>query len=155
MSFAYTKKCDQYVKVHTHKKVYILLLKKFLQLLQKQQTDKIVYMQSEVKEMAYHFNNRIEILGMESMINDEGGFEEIETTIFKPWADIKTMRASEFEAMGFTVTNVPIRFIIRYRKGIELDHKIKYNGDMYKIESIENDDGKNHTLTIFANRNEM
>ena len=32
---------------------------------------------------------------------------------------------------------------------------LKYNGDMYKIESIENDDGKNYTLTIFANRNEM
>lgn len=105
--------------------------------------------------MAYHFNNRIEILGVESVINDEGGVDEEEVTIFKPWADIKTMRASEFEAMGFSVTKVPIRFIIRYRKGIELDHKIKYNGDMYKIESIENDDGKNYTLTIFANRNEM
>ena len=110
---------------------------------------------SEVKQMAYHFNNRISIIGITEEINDEGGFEEIEAEIAKPWADIKTMRASEFEAMGFSVTNVPIRFIIRYRKGIELDHKIKYNGDMYKIESIENDDGKNYTLTIFANRNEM
>ena len=109
----------------------------------------------EVKQMAYHFNNRISIIGITEEINDEGGFEEVEAEIAKPWADIKTMRASEFEAMGFTVTNVPIRFIIRYRKGIELDHKIKYNGDLYKIESIENDDGKNHTLTIFANRNEM
>ncbi|MDW4255447.1 phage head closure protein [Staphylococcus saprophyticus] len=105
--------------------------------------------------MAYHFNNRISIIGITEEMNDEGGFEEVEAEIAKPWADIKTMRASEFETMGFTVTNVPIRFIIRYRKGIELDHKIKYNGDMYKIESIENDDGKNHTLTIFANRNEM
>ncbi len=105
--------------------------------------------------MAYHFNNRISIIGITEEINDEGGFEEVEAEIAKPWADIKTMRASEFEAMGFSVTNVPIRFIIRYRKGIKLDHKIKYNGDMYKIESIENDDGKNHTLTIFANRSEM
>ncbi|TGV05988.1 head-tail adaptor protein, partial [Mesorhizobium sp. M8A.F.Ca.ET.173.01.1.1] len=75
-----------------------------------------------MKQMAYHFNNRISIIGITEEMNDEGGFEEVEDEIAKPWADIKTMRAGEFEAMGFSVTNVPIRFIIRYRKGIELDH---------------------------------
>lgn len=108
-----------------------------------------------VKQMAYQFNNRISIIGITEEFNDEGGFEEIEAEVAKPWADVKTMRAGEFEATGFSATNLPIRFINRYRKGIELDHKIKYNGNMYKIESIENDDGKNYTLTIFANRNEM
>lgn len=145
MSFAYIKKCEQYVKGHNQKRPRTITQKK-----SNSKRTKMSVTKCEVKQMAYHFNNKIEILGMKSMINDEGGFEEIETTIFKPWADIKTMRASEFEAMGFTVTNVLIRFIIRYRKGIELDHKVKYNGDMYKIESFENDDGKNHTITIFA-----
>lgn len=105
--------------------------------------------------MAYHFNNRIEILGIGIELDDEGGFSEIEKTIAKPWADIKTMRAKEFEAMGFDATKTPIRFIIRYRKGLELDHKIKYAGDVYEIESIANDDGKNQTLTIFANKKEL
>ncbi|MFC6400918.1 head-tail adaptor protein [Mammaliicoccus sciuri] len=105
--------------------------------------------------MAYHFNNRIEILGIKTVKDDEGGYSKVEQTIAKPWADIKTMRASEFESMGFNATKTPIRFIIRYRKGVELDHKIKYAGDVYEIESIANDDGKNQTLTIFANKKEL
>ena len=105
--------------------------------------------------MAYHFNNRIEVIGTVSELNDEGEFSTVEKTIAKPWADIKTMRAKEFEAMGFDATKTPIRFIVRYRKGIELDHKIKYAGEDYEIESIANDDGRNQTLTIFANKKDI
>lgn len=46
--------------------------------------------------MAYHFNNRIEILGIKTVKDDEGGYSKVEQTIAKPLADIKTMRASEF-----------------------------------------------------------
>lgn len=58
--------------------------------------------------MAYHFNNRIEILGITSELN------------------------SEFESMGFDATKKLIRFIIKYRKELELNHKIKYAGDVSK-----------------------
>ncbi|MGO1421432.1 phage head completion protein [Staphylococcus equorum] len=57
--------------------------------------------------MVYHFNNRISIIGITAELNDEGGLEEIEAEVAKPWADVKTMRAGEFEAMGFSITNVP------------------------------------------------
>lgn len=102
--------------------------------------------------MAYHFNNRIEITDTVSGMNDESGFSEVEKTIAKPWADIKTMRNTEFESMGFDVTEEPIRFIIRYRKGINVKQKVKYNGNLYNIKSVTNDDGKNYTLTIFATK---
>ncbi|HAR6061629.1 SPP1 family predicted phage head-tail adaptor [Staphylococcus caledonicus] len=102
--------------------------------------------------MAYFFDNVISIIDYEQGVNDEGTYTEIEKVIANPWADIKTMRGREFESMGFTVNAQPIRFVIRYRKGILPDQKVKYDGEIYNIESVTNDDGRNYTLTIFATK---
>lgn len=102
--------------------------------------------------MAYHFNNRIEIKGYKQ---DPNAFfpddPMIPYTVAKPWADIKTLKGDEFiTSIGLEANKQPIRFIIRYRKGIEHHHKVKYQGKEYDIESIANDNGMNHTLTLFA-----
>lgn len=102
--------------------------------------------------MAYFFDNSIKIIGYENGVNDEGTYTEIEKVIARPWADVRTMKGREFESMGFTVNEQPIRFIIRYRKGILPDQKIEYRGEMYNIQSVTNDDGRNYTLTIFATK---
>ncbi|MHB7919425.1 head-tail adaptor protein [Staphylococcus hominis] len=102
--------------------------------------------------MAYFFDNSIKIIGYENGVNDEGSYTEIEKVIARPWADVRTMKGREFESMGFTVNEQPIRFIIRYRKGIFPDQKIEYRGEMYNIQSVTNDDGRNYTLTIFATK---
>lgn len=102
--------------------------------------------------MAYHFNNRIEIIDFR---DDPNAFfpddPKIKVTIAKPWADIKTLRGDEFvTSSGLVANKNPIRFIIRYREGIKNHHKVKYQGKEYNIESIANDNGMNRTLTIFA-----
>lgn len=98
--------------------------------------------------MAYHFNTRIEIIKL------VGGFlpgTEEEVVIARPFADVKTLRGHEYAASrGIQAIIGSIRFIIRYRTDISTTNKIKYNGNIYKIMSIANDDGKNRTITLFC-----
>ncbi|MEB7049774.1 phage head closure protein [Mammaliicoccus sciuri] len=74
--------------------------------------------------------------------------EEIE--VAKPCADIKTMKGKEYFIWKTTANKELIRFIIRYREGINARIRVKYAGKSYKIRSISNDNGKNETLIIFA-----
>lgn len=98
--------------------------------------------------MAYHFNNRIKIFQRVSSGPMPNQFEE--KTIAKPWADIKTIRGNEYLGSGLTVSEIPVRFIIRYREGITAQQRIKWNNLDFDIESVQNDDGLNRTLTIYA-----
>ncbi|MCD8784435.1 phage head closure protein [Staphylococcus xylosus] len=98
--------------------------------------------------MAYHFNTRIKIYKEESTGPFPGDNEEVE--IAKPWADVKTMKGSEYNIGGVIASEEPTRFIIRYRKGIETNQRIKWGSKDFNIHSVTNDDGKNQTLTIFA-----
>ncbi|WP_235785418.1 phage head closure protein, partial [Staphylococcus haemolyticus] len=49
-----------------------------------------------------------------------------------------------------TANKENVRFIIRYRKGINPRQYVRYNGKDYNIVSVTNDNGMNQTLTIFA-----
>lgn len=100
--------------------------------------------------MALNFNNRIKIYTTESYGPE--AFEEQEVIIAKPWADIKTIKGNDFVMSGLEGSEIPVRFIIRYREGIELNHRVKWKNEEYKIESLQNDDGQNHTLTIYAKK---
>lgn len=104
--------------------------------------------------MAYHFNNRIEIIREEKQPEDDffpsGNSTVVEKVIAKPWCEVKTMRGNEFAGAGTIINETPIRFIIRYRKGIDTAQKVKYKGNKYNIKSVANDDGRNETITIFA-----
>lgn len=99
--------------------------------------------------MAYHFNNRILIYRevSTSPYPDEPK-EEIE--VAKPWADIKTMKGEEYLIWKTTANKELIRFIIRYREGINARMRVKYAGKDYNITSVSNDNGRNETLTIYA-----
>lgn len=99
--------------------------------------------------MAYHFNTRIEIIEMrESEGPEVGGTEQI--VIAKPWADIKTMKGEEYLIWKATANKELIRFIIRYREGINARMRVNYKGKSYNITSVSNDNGRNETLTIHA-----
>ncbi|EKU45382.1 phage head closure protein [Staphylococcus massiliensis] len=102
--------------------------------------------------MAYHFNSRIEIIKEVEGDDDflPGGGGTVDKTIAKPWADVRTIKGSEYADLGTTVNEYPIRFIIRYREGIENAHFVKYGKRKYNIKSVTNDNGRNQTLTIFA-----
>lgn len=100
--------------------------------------------------MAYYFNTRVEIIG-ERQYEDSFFPDEVEEySVAKPWADIRTIKGSEYYEANVTANKIPMRFIIRYRGGITTKPKIKYKGDLYNIESVQNDNVMNQTLTIFA-----
>ena len=99
--------------------------------------------------MALQFKNRIEIIDIVPASGPEVGGEQ-EVTIAQPWADIKTMKGSEYDSAMMAGNVGKSRFIIRYRKGIEYHHKIKFKGLTYEIESITNDDEKNYTITLIG-----
>ncbi|WP_447557235.1 phage head closure protein [Staphylococcus haemolyticus] len=99
--------------------------------------------------MAYHFNNRIEILEVKSNDGPEA-FGSIKVVIATPWADVRTMKGNEFQQWRLTANKENVRFIIRYRKGINPRQYVRYNGKDYNIVSVTNDNGMNQTLTIFA-----
>lgn len=98
--------------------------------------------------MAYHFNTRIKIYKQEST----GPYPDdvAEKEIARPWADIKTMKGSEYLLGNITANEEPTRFIIRYREGIETNQRIKWGSKDFNIHSVSNDNGMNQTLTIFA-----
>ena len=99
--------------------------------------------------MAYHFNNRIEIINEVRAGGLPGQYEEV--TIARPYAEVKTLKGYEYASSGgLSGIMGSIRFIIRYRSDISAYYKVKYNGNLYKINSIANDDGKNRTITLFC-----
>lgn len=100
--------------------------------------------------MALLFKNRIEIVELKA---NEGPWpgDETEQLFTKAWADIKTMKGSEYNFASLSGNVGKSRFIIRYIKGIKPNMKIKYKGVTYDIESITNDDEQNRTITIIGN----
>lgn len=98
--------------------------------------------------MALNFTKRIEFISLESYGPEPGGTEVSQGFA---WADIRTLKGNEVAVFNSTALEGSSRFIIRYRKGIKKSWRIKYKGQLYKIESITNDDERNRTITIVAN----
>lgn len=60
------------------------------------------------------------------------------------------MKGEEYLIWKTTANKELIRFIIRYREGINARMRVKYAGKDYNIRSVSNDNGRNETLTIYA-----
>lgn len=96
------------------------------------------------------FRHRIIFRDKAEGYDDDGFPEEVWEDKTSQWAMIKTLNAREFYAVGQTMNEAKIRFVIRYTESIHDGMKIFYNGKEYEIETIINDDLKNETLTIPA-----
>lgn len=84
-------------------------------------------------------------------VTDEIGQEETEWKEFKKaWAMIKTVSGREYLAAASVQAERTYRFIIRYTKGINEKMKIEYDGRLFDIKSVLNDDEERKTLTIIA-----
>lgn len=66
------------------------------------------------------------------------------------WAALKTLKGRAFYEAAKTNMQHNREFTIRYRQDIHGDMRILWNGQIHEITSIDNDDGLNHTMTIFA-----
>lgn len=103
------------------------------------------------------FNKRISLWGP-TVTQDEIG-NEIESfgELRKVWSMVKTMRGSEYPAAAQTNTVNITRFVVRYSDSLGdlfADKKTKieilFNGVVYDVKSIVNDDEMNETYTIIT-----
>lgn len=80
---------------------------------------------------------------------NENGYPNDEPIVFKKvGAMIKTLQGREYIQAATTNNENTSRFVIRYTKGLHEDMRIRFNGRIFEIESIINDDEENVTLTI-------
>ncbi|WP_440894970.1 phage head closure protein [Amphibacillus sp. Q70] len=74
-------------------------------------------------------------------------------TYTKAWGSLKTLKGRTFYEAASTNRAHNREFTIRYQKkladGVRPKHvKVKWRGAEHEIESIENDDGQNVTMTV-------
>lgn len=100
---------------------------------------------------AARLNKRISLQKIkEGSVDEEGYAIPGETTSITLWAQVKKVSMREyFEAKATQSENI-VCFIIRYRKGIDEDMTILYDGSQYNITSIINEDESNIMLTIIG-----
>lgn len=96
------------------------------------------------------FKHRITIF-KEVFGEDADGFPiDAKEVIAELWTNIKTVRGTEYVSAAATQNENIYRFIIRYRPGIDVRMKVDYQGRIFDIESVLNDDELHKTLTIVA-----
>lgn len=84
----------------------------------------------------------------------ENGFPVPGSEIYaRSWGALKTLKGRTFYSAAQTNREHNREFTIRYRKklmgGVRPKHvKVKWRGVEHEIESIENDDGQNVTMTV-------
>lgn len=100
------------------------------------------------------FRHRITFQKYDPDAVNENGFPLPEdqrwTDVKTVWAMIKTIKGREFYEAASTQNENTVRFVIRYKAGLDPDMRIIFKGRPFHIESIINDDKLNKTLTIMC-----
>lgn len=94
--------------------------------------------------------HRITLLKLVASEDDIGNTVEEWQEVRTCWAMIKTVSGREYIAAASVQAERTYRFIIRYTKGIDEAMKIQYDGRLFDIKSVLNDDEERKTLTIIA-----
>ena len=90
----------------------------------------------------------------QSISRNSFGEEEISWVDFSSSirADARTLSMRERFAAQQVQSNIEVKFIMRYRDGIEPKMRVIFNDLSYDIESIINHDERNHKLTLLCSR---
>ncbi|MFA2751099.1 phage head closure protein [Bacillus mobilis] len=95
-------------------------------------------------------NHRITIQTLTTVEDELGQSIEEWHEFKKVWCAIKTVQGREYFAAASTQNENTYRFIIRHTNEISPLMKIDFNGRMFEITSVLNDDESNKTITIIA-----
>ena len=97
-------------------------------------------------------NKRISIVSIR-MIQDDYGFEtEQEFEVCKAWAKVSNMSGTEVFKAGADYAKTKTRFLVRYRKDIEVtsDMKIRFKDKLYNIIYPNNYNYSNEFVELIA-----
>lgn len=103
------------------------------------------------------FKHRVELFRRITIVDEM--MQEIESyeSWSKPWADIKTVKGSEYIEAAQEKQNKTVRFVVRYSKSLErflqtekTSFEVVFKGVTYDVKDAVNDDEMNITVTIIA-----
>jgi len=96
------------------------------------------------------FRHKITLMKLVTTQDEIGNTIEEWQPVRTCWAAIKTVNGREYFAAASVQAERTYRFIIRYTPGINETMKIDYQGRLFDIQSVLNDDEGRKTLTIIA-----
>lgn len=96
------------------------------------------------------YRNKIEIQEFAESVNENGYPVEDWVTKCFLWANIKTVKGSEFVSGASEFSAETYRFIVRYTNGLHAKMRIVFKGRIFDIQTILNDDEMLDTQTIIA-----
>ncbi|UYL94230.1 head closure protein [Geobacillus phage vB_GthS_PT9.1] len=96
------------------------------------------------------FRHKITLMKLATTQDEIGNTIEEWQPVRACWAAIKTVNGREYFAAASVQAERTYRFIIRYTPGINETMKIDFQGRLFDIQSVLNDDEGKKTLTIIA-----
>ena len=88
-------------------------------------------------------NKRIKIQRWDRTKDVDGYYTEVWETVCEPWAGFSRLSVKETGERNADTAEVNVRFLIRYRDGINRKQSILYRNNRYEILAL-NDYGDNH-----------
>ena len=98
-------------------------------------------------------DKKIEILAVQSMINENGYPDETLVPICPPvWAYYRHLSGSEYFAANAENVQEEIMFQINYRNDLTTQHVIRYRGILWDITRIDDYEGRKEDLKLYCKR---
>nr|DAI70119.1 MAG TPA: Putative head tail adaptor [Caudoviricetes sp.] len=95
-------------------------------------------------------NKKIEIIAMDFTRDELNQEIRKEVVVAKVWAKVRLMQSSENTKNYKNEGSHEMQFEIRYRKEIDKTMKIRYRGELYCIDYVENENEADKFLILHA-----
>lgn len=95
-------------------------------------------------------NNRIQIIRVDYLVNENGVEEEKEIILSNLWAKVQNMSGTEMFKANTDYSKTTTRFIIRFRADITTQDFIKFKNSKFNIVYINNYNYSNEFLEIIG-----
>ena len=97
-------------------------------------------------------DKKIELVGFNSIINENGYPVTVETTIARVWAYFRQLSGKEAFAAATINYKEEVLFTINYRTDITTACVVRYRGVLYDITRIDTFEGYKEDLSLYCSR---
>ena len=97
-------------------------------------------------------DKKIELVGFNSIINENGYPVTVETTIARVWAYFRQLSGKEAFAAATINYKEEVLFTVNYRTDITTACVVRYRGVLYDITRIDTFEGYKEDLSLYCSR---
>ena len=97
-------------------------------------------------------DKKIELVGFNSIINENGYPVTVETTIARVWAYFRQLSGNEYFSANAEQVWEEVLFLIDWRDDVDTSCCVRYNGAQYDITRIDVLEGYKIDLTLYCKR---